>query len=147
MSKKGYKHHGFKGTRIYSIWRAMIGRCYYKCVNSYNIYGGRGIKVCKEWKENFLLFKEWAFNNGYQDNLTIDRKDNNKNYCPENCQWITHKDNCRKRPNTKLDINIVKQIKELYKTGNYTHQKLSDLFGTIRPNITKILNGYRWVAI
>jgi len=140
-----FKHHGFKGTRIYSIWRSMIGRCFYECVNSYNIYGGRGITVCDEWKNNFLIFKDWAYKNGYKDNLVIDRIDNDKNYEPDNCQWLTNIENVRKSKAAKLNIEKVKQIRQLYKTGNFTHKKLSDLFGTTRPNITKILNNYRWI--
>ena len=74
--------------RIYSIWHNMKNRCYYKKCEKYKYYGGRGITVCDEWKNNFKKFHDWAINNGYKDNLSIDRIDCSLNYCPENCRWV-----------------------------------------------------------
>jgi hypothetical protein len=67
----------------------MKYRCYTETAPAYNHYGGRGIEVCKEWLESYQNFKAWALNNGYEENLTIDRKDNDGNYTPENYRWIT----------------------------------------------------------
>lgn len=82
--------HGKCFTRLYRIWNSMKQRCSNPKAISYKYYGGKGITVCEEWQD-FKPFYEWAMANGYRDDLTIDRKDSNGNYCPENCLWATNK--------------------------------------------------------
>lgn len=94
--------HGLSKTRPYIIWRGIIARCYRTDNHDYADYGGRGIKVCDEWKDDFLSFNEWAMNNGYSDKLTIDRIDTNGNYEPSNCRWISSKKQALNRRNTIL---------------------------------------------
>ena len=83
--------HGLHGTRLYNIWGLMVQRCYNKETPCYDDYGGRGIDICPEWRESFQAFYEWSMGNGYRENLTIDRIDNDKGYFPGNCRWVTRK--------------------------------------------------------
>lgn len=90
------KKHGMHGTKVYNAWREMKKRCYQKTYQHYDRYGGRGITVCEEWREDFLSF--------YKDmgepptpEHQLDRIDNNGNYNKENCRWVTRQENCRNR--------------------------------------------------
>lgn len=92
----GHTMNGVK-PRIYGIWAGMKQRCTNQNRKKYPRYGGRGIKVCSEWLNDFQNFYEWAMENGYQDDLTIDRIDNDGDYEPGNCRWVTSEENTRKR--------------------------------------------------
>ena len=84
----------------------MKERCYNKKCKSYKNYGGRGIKMCKEWEDNPKAFADWAVSNGYEKSLTLDRINNNGDYCPENCRWVTRKEQQRnRRVNVLLSLN------------------------------------------
>lgn len=73
--------------RLYRIWKAMRSRCNNPNVHGYKYYGGRGISVCKEWND-FSSFSKWALSNGYENDLSIDRVDNDDDYNPSNCRWV-----------------------------------------------------------
>lgn len=101
LASKRATTHGKHDTRLYQTWCDIKKRCYNPNNKRYKDWGGRGIAVCSEWKDDFQAFYDWAINNGYDDSLTIDRIDNNKGYEPNNCRWATTKQQTRNRRNTK----------------------------------------------
>ena len=97
------KTHGLSKSKLYNIYHSMRSRCYKEYDNRYYCYGERGITVCDEWldKENgFVNFYNWAMANGYRDDLSIDRKDVNKGYSPDNCRWATDLEQARNKATT-----------------------------------------------
>ena len=107
------KTHGLSKTRIYQIWADMKDRCNNKNNSAYKDYGGRGIKVCKKWLTDFTSFHTWAIDNGYSDNLTIDRINVDGNYEPNNCRWSNWQEQANNR-RTSRKIIIYGEIKTAY---------------------------------
>lgn len=103
--------HGEKYTRLYKVWRGMKERCLYSWHSQWKNYGGRGIKVCPEWSNSYIAFRDWAMSHGYDPNAkkgecTIDRIDVNGDYEPTNCRWVSAKVQCNnKRNNHLLTLN------------------------------------------
>jgi hypothetical protein len=89
--------HGLYHNPLYKIWKGIKQRCYDNNSPDYGYYGGRGIKVCKSWRNDPKAFIEWAQENGWQPNLQIDRKDNNLGYRPTNCRFVTNLVNMNNR--------------------------------------------------
>lgn len=97
--------HGKSTSKIYRVWKQMIDRCENENNKSFNTYGGRGVSVCKEW-HSFKNFYSWAMEDGYCENLTIERNDCDGNYCPQNCCWITKSDQSKnRRSNRRITYN------------------------------------------
>jgi len=140
------KSHG-DGTsknRLYRCWKSIKCRCLTKSTTRYDRYGGRGITMCKEWVESFAAFRSWALKNGYEETLTIDRTDNDGNYEPSNCRWVTKRENNRNR-NTKLNMAKAEEIRELYKTGNYTQEELGKMYNVSKETARSVIIGELWV--
>jgi hypothetical protein len=103
LLERNTTHGKSQNNRLYRIWRGTKTRCYTPCAIGFENYGGRGISVCDEWREDFLTFEKWAMENGYDDNLSIDRIDVNGNYTPENCKWSNRIDQAN---NTRKNVFI-----------------------------------------
>ena len=118
------QRHGMCDTRLYNIWRHMIRRCEAPTDISFKRYGAREISVCDDWR-SFENFRDWALDNGYSDELTIDREDNDKNYCPENCRWVDQRTQQRNKRNTlyveyRGDRRTIKEWSELFNVNYHT---------------------------
>ena len=88
------KSHGYSGTSVYKLWGSIVKRCENPKTAQYKYYGGRGIKIDETWRYDAKAFCDWAMANGYSKGLEIDRIDNNGDYTPQNCHFVTHKENC-----------------------------------------------------
>lgn len=118
--------HGKRNTRIYKIWANMKARCYNPNEINYYLYGGRGIEVCDSWKNSFIEFYTWAIDNGYQSNLTLDRKNVDGNYEPNNCRWANKEQQANNtRTNVYLEYEgITHTIAEWAKIKNIPYNLL-----------------------
>lgn len=153
VTSENRKKHGKScGNRLYRIWIGMRNRCNNQNREYYKNYGGRGIKVCEEWRD-FGVFEKWSFENGYEDELTIDRIDVNGDYEPTNCRWVTRKtqaNNTRVNITTKID-GIEKTLSEHAEYYNVNYPALvyrysiglrdKDLLKTKKRKIMIIIDG------
>lgn len=133
--KTGLRTKG-KTSRLYNSWSAMKQRCLNPNNPKYPRYGGRGIKVCEEWLD-IVGFAEWAKNNGWSEGLTLDRIDNNGDYCPENCRWVSVSENSKKKSTTKISDEIAQEIRKRIHEDWY---KLAKEYGCTHGNIWFIMH-------
>lgn len=126
--EKHQTQRGLSNSKLYNCWRSMKKRCYTKSCKSYPNYGGRGIKICEEWKDDFLAFYEWAVNNGYADNLSIDRIDNDKGYFPDNCRWVdaTVQNNNRRNNDKIVFQGMEKSVSEWSRITGINRKTISE---------------------
>ena len=124
-----------ENKRLYWIWQDMKKRCYNPNCKCFKWYGGKGVKVCEEWKDSYPNFKAWALSNGYAEGLTIDRVENDKDYSPSNCQWITQSENSKKMQEHHKGKTII--------TYNGETHKLSDWARLLGINQSTLLHRLR----
>lgn len=153
--------HGMSKTRIYRVWQDMRNRCYYKKSEKYKDYGGRGVEVCAEWRDNFLAFYEWAKETGYDDGAaygqcTLDRIDVNGNYEPSNCRWVDMGAQARNKRAYKHVAHNKRPVELLDADGNVTKRyqsirEAAEETGCARTSIIsacagryKTAGGMRW---
>lgn len=123
--------HGETGTRLFRIWTGMLTRCYNPNATNYQDYGGRGIVVCNGWRESYEAFRDWAMSAGYTEGLTLDRKDNDRGYFPDNCRWATHKQQANNRRSN---------VRVSHKGESYTVSEWADIAGMKRDTLAQRLN-------
>lgn len=136
ITKLNTTHHLSK-SRIYSIYKDIIKRCTNQSHSTYKNYGGRGIIICEEWKNDFLCFYNWAINNGYKEDLTIDRINVNGNYEPDNCRWITKKQQSNNKRNSHY-LTFKGQTSTIAEWGEKLNIRAS--------KIRKRINQYHWTV-
>lgn len=137
--------HNLSKTKIYGRFKSMMGRCQNKNNKRYKDYGGRGIKVCNSWKENFINFYNWSLLNGFKENLTLDRIDVNGDYCPENCRWVDYEEQNRNKRNNIIVDKMC--LKDWCKLNNFNYSTVYDYVRNHNlnknPEIFYILNQYK----
>ncbi len=134
IARTQHTTHGKTNTRLFSIWHGIKKRCFNNNNKDYKNYGGRGITICDEWKNDFKTFYEWAMANGYADNLSIDRIDNNGNYEPSNCRWVTLKEQANNRNNTKK-ITYKNETKSITEWAKILGIKKTTLFYRLKKGL------------
>lgn len=127
--------HGKSNTALFNKWLQMRKRCNCPKIHGYHNYGGRGIKVCKEWDDSFEAFSDWAEQNGYKEGLSIDRINPDGNYCPDNCRWATKKEQ---------DNNKRTSVKVLYKGEEVSLSILAEKFNLPRWKVYSRVKHYKW---
>ena len=134
IAKDQATKHNCTGTRLYRIWDGLRNRCNNPKHPNYNNYGGRGISVCSEW-DDFENFSKWSMANGYRDDLTIDRVDNDGNYEPSNCRWATKKVQAN---------NTRKTIKITYNGDTKTLSEWAEIVGIRREYLWRRIYKRNW---
>ena len=145
MRGKAAKHgecRNGKETHIYRLWAHMKDRCYNTKKDSYHRYGGRGIRICDEWLNDFESFKKWALGNGYKRELQIDRIESNGNYEPGNCRFVTGTVNTRNQEQVKLTVEKVREIKRAF--NSIGCNELAIRYNVSAATIRAIKRGDRW---
>ena len=135
--------HGLHKHPLYAIWHQMRERCYNPKCKAYKNYGARNIVICKNWLEDFLNFYNWAMENGYEKDLSIDRKDVNGNYEPNNCRWATPSEQSQNTRRTKIKPDQLEAIRQ----DTRSNAKIAKDYGVNESTISRIRAGTTWSNI
>lgn len=131
LKRKSHTTHGQCGTPLYGVYRGMLQRCYDKKHIDNKWYSQKGITVCDEWLSGFEPFYEWAMQNGYKQGLSIDRIDNDKGYSPENCKWVTPREQAQNR-STNLNYTLNGKTQCLKRWAEEFGIKYGTLYNRVR---------------
>ena len=143
LSRARQLKHGLSEHPLYQVWGSMKRRCGNKKDAAFKNYGARGISVCKEWANSFELFHQWAMEHGYSPGLHIDRINNDGNYEPNNCRFITQGMNNRNSRRAKLRPSAVEQIRKFLSLG-FPQILLAKRFHVSRSAISNVARGRTW---
>lgn len=135
--------HGDTGTRLHNIWNGMIDRCRRETHPMWKHYGGKGVKVCTMWQD-YIQFKKWAEENGYEEHLTIERMDNDGGYEPSNCMWATRKEQSNNQTHSilrKFTIEELKVIQLNYYSSKLNQKEYAESVGLKRSSLQKLIAG------
>jgi len=143
---KNWKKHGGTGTLLHQVWWGMKQRCVYKNHRNFALYGGRGIRVCPEWTDSFVSFRDWALERGYQKGLVLDRKNNDGNYEPNNCRWVSTFNSCANKRNNVLNVANAMIVKDLAWRG-VTPKVIGALFNISTAYVSSIKQGHAWAKL
>lgn len=132
---KTRKTHGETKSRLYVIWNDMKQRCTNPGAIGFHLYGGRGITVCEEWMNSYEAFRDWALANGYRDDLSIDRKENDGPYCPENCRWATRREQANNTRKTRFLT---------YNGETHSVSEWARILGIKQSTLSARLNKFNW---
>lgn len=131
---------------LFWVFHGIKARCHNPKNIAYHRYGGRGITICDEWLNDPRAFFAWAIGNGWRKGLEIDRKDNDGDYNPENCQVVTHLRNSRKRPGTKMNYVIAEKLRKRYAESGKTQKEIAVEFGVSLITAQRILTNKTWTT-
>lgn len=130
VSRSNFITHGDSYTKLYAVYRSIIDRCYNVNNKRFADYGGRGIDVCDQWKNDYGVFKQWAIMSGYEEGLSIDRIDNDVGYNESNCRWATRK---TQQNNTRFNhlLEYNGKIQTIAEWAEEVHIKYDTLYARI----------------
>lgn len=139
-----YQTHGLSSHPLFHVWKNMRHRCLNPNNASYSRYGGRSISIYSEWKDDPQAFYDWAIQAGWQDGLQIDRIDNDGNYEPSNCRFVSQQENSQNTSRTKMTPEKVRLLRAMRECGGVTLDELTAMFGISKPTAYGICRGDSW---